>query len=247
MRVATLFAMALAVCAMAFSLVGFAHFSAGTLFSDFRGFYCAATLERQGIDSYRQEPLYTCEAERTAPSLWRATGGVTDPAPLPPYALAAFVPLTFLPYTSPVWLWALLLLCAWILVVAVVQRLTCASWTLTLSSFAFAAMLSISLGQISPIAIAAIVIAALCVDAGRYGAAAVAAVAATIEPHVALPVCLTMFVALPRTRIPMMLSGSVLLAISFAFGMARNVEYIFAVLPAHAVSDVWDVGQYSAT
>lgn len=247
MRAAGLFAQLLAVCVVLFSLFAFTRFSSGTLLSDFRAFYCAASLERQGIDSYRQEPLYRCEAQNTSPALWHATGNVTDPAPLPPYALGAFVPLSFLPYGAAASLWSAFLLCAWAIVALCVRRLAGASWTVAAGSFVFAAMMSVSLGQIAPLAIAAVVAAALLLEQRRFALAGVVAAIAMIEPHVALPVCVAMFLAFSRVRASMLLTGVVMLAISAAFGIQRNLEYITAVLPAHALSDVADVGQFSAT
>lgn len=247
MRAAAIAVTLLAVCAILFSLFAFTRFSSGSLFSDFRAFYCAAGLERQGIDSYRQEPLYRCEALPTSPALWRATGNVTDPAPLPPYALAAFVPLSLLPYAGAAALWSAILLCAWAIVALCVRRLAGASWTVAVGSIVFAAMMSVSLGQIAPLAIAAIVAAALLLELRRFALAGIVAAVAMIEPHVALPVCVAMFIAFSRTRTSMLLTGIAMLAISAAFGVERNVEYLGSVLPAHALSDVADVGQFSAT
>jgi hypothetical protein len=247
MRVGSLAVTLLAVCAILFSLYAFMRFSSGNLLSDFRGFYCAAGLERQGIDSYRQEPLYRCEAQSTLPAMWRASGNVTDPAPLPPYALAVFVPLSLLPYAGAAALWSVLLLCAWLLVAVCMRRLAGVSWTVAVCSLVFAAMMSVSLGQIAPLAIAAVVVAALLLELRRYAFAGAVAAIAMIEPHVALPVCVAMFFAFTRVRASMLLTGAAMLAISAAFGVARNAEYLGAVLPAHALSDVADVGQFSAT
>ena len=86
-------------------------------------------------------------------ALWRADANVTDPAPLPPYALALFVPLTLLPYAAAATLWSLLLFGAWVAVVFACRTLARASWALCGAALIFAAMMSISLGQIAPVAI----------------------------------------------------------------------------------------------
>lgn len=247
MRAAAIAVTLLAVCAILFSLFAFTRFSSGNLLSDFRAFYCAAGLERQRIDSYRQEPLYRCEAQSTSPALWRASGNVTDPAPLPPYALAAFVPLSLLPYAGAAALWSAVLLCAWAVVALCLRRLAGVSWTVAVCSFVFAAMMSVSLGQIAPLAIAAVVAAAVLLEMRRFGFAGMVAAIAMIEPHVALPVCVAIFCAFSRARASMLVTSIVMLAISAAFGIERNVEYVASVLPAHALSDVADVGQFSAT
>lgn len=236
-----------ALFAILFSLWQFERFSNGNLLSDFRAFYCAADLARQGIDPYRQEPLYSCEALPTAPPLWRADANVTDPAPLPPYALAIFIPLTLLPYAAAAALWSLFLFGAWVAVAYACRKLAQTSWIVCGAALIFAAMMSISLGQIAPVAIAAIALAALALTRGRDAWAGAAAAVAMIEPHVALPVCVALLIAVPRARLTLVTVGALLLLLSFAFGVERNVEYLLRVLPAHQLSDVADVGQFSAT
>lgn len=147
---------ALTAFAILFSLWHFWGFSSGTFLSDFRAFYCAGHLASQGIDPYRQEPLYSCEATVPSAILWRATAHVTDPAPLPPYALGIFVPLSFLPIGVAAVLWTIILGCAWILVAVTCRALTGLSPRICFASIAFAAMMSLSLGQISPLAIGAV-------------------------------------------------------------------------------------------
>ncbi len=236
-----------ALYAVAFSLWQFAHFSSGTLLSDFRAFYCAARLQSQGIDPYRQEPLYRCEAAPAGGLFWRATGNVTDPAPLPPYAIAAFIPLQRLPFSLAALVWTGILTCAWAVVAIALRRITGYSWTVILACLFFGAMMSVSLGQIAPLAIAAICLAALLLSAQQCSWAGAAVATAMIEPHVALPACIAVFVSVPRSRLPMIGVGFALLAISLMFGLGRNIEYVRDVLPAHALSDVADVGQFSFT
>jgi hypothetical protein len=236
-----------ALYAVAFSLWQFSHFSSGTLLSDFRAFYCAAQLQIRGIDPYRQGPLYRCEAAPTAAVLWRATGNVTDPAPLPPYTIAAFIPLQRLPFGVAALVWTGILIFAWAVVALVLRRITGYSWTVLCACLFFGAMMSVSLGQIAPLAIAAICLAALLLSVQQFSWAGAAAATAMIEPHVALPACLAVFVSVPRSRLPMIGVGLALLAISLVFGVGRNLEYIHEVLPAHALSDVADVGQFSFT
>lgn len=237
----------LAISAVAFSLWQFSRFSSGTLLSDFRAFYCAAQLQSRGIDPYRQEPLYRCEAAPTAAMLWSATGNVTDPAPLPPYTIAAFIPLQQLPFGAAALVWTGILICAWAVVAIVLRRITGYSWTVLCACLFFAAMMSVSLGQIAPLAIAAICLAALLLSVQQFSWAGAAVATAMIEPHVALPACVAVFVSVPRSRLPMIGVGLALLAMSLIFGVGRNLEYVHDVLPAHALSDVADVGQFSFT
>jgi hypothetical protein len=245
--IAGVFAFALSVSAIGFSVTQFWQFSSGALLSDFRGFYCAGQLAAEGANPYRQEPLYSCEAAQPLPLLWHASGHVTDPAPLPPYSIAVFVPLSQLPLRTAALLWIAILASAWVAVVVALRTMTGYSWSLLAGCFTFAAMMSLSLGQLSPIAIAALCIAALLLYLDRPQWAGVAAALAMVEPHVALPACIAMFIAIPRARLPLVAVGVVLLLISTRFGVGRNIEYMLYVLPAHALSDVRDVGQFSLT
>jgi hypothetical protein len=244
---ASAFAFALSVSAIGFSVIQFWQFSSGALLSDFRGFYCAGHLAAEGIDPYRQEPLYSCEAAQSVPLLWHAVGHVTDPAPLPPYSLAVFVPLGLLSFRAAALLWIAILTIAWGAVVVALRTMTGYSWGLLAACFAFAAMMSLSLGQLSPIAIGALCIAALLLYVKRPQWAGGVAALAMVEPHVALPACIAMFVAVPRARFPLAAVGVALLLISASFGVGRNIEYLRYVLPAHALSDVADIGQFSVT
>ena len=60
----------------------------------FKAFYCGATAVRDRHDPYLVEPLRTCERSLEQDPMPQ---GYVEPAPLPGYSLAAFVPLTLLP------------------------------------------------------------------------------------------------------------------------------------------------------
>jgi glycosyl transferase family 87 len=238
---------AVAVFAIAFSLWAFWRFSAGSLLSDFRAFYCAAQISSHGLDPYRQEPLYSCEARQVSPVLWHAAGNVTDPAPLPPYALALFIPLSLLPFSAAAVLWTLVLTAAWVAVVVALRIMTGYSWSALTAAVLFAAAMSVSLGQLAPIAIGLLTIAALLLYHERPAWAGAMTALALVEPHVALPSCIAMFIAFRRARLPLVAVGAAFATLSMLFGMGRNVEYFIHVLSSHALSDVPDVGQYSLT
>lgn len=236
-----------ALGAIVFSLVAFWRFSSGSLLSDFRAFYCAGQLSMHGFDPYRQEPLYSCEAQPVSPILWHAVGHVTDPAPLPPYALALFVPLSLLPFGAAAFAWTLVLAAAWISVVTALRIMTGYRWSVLIAAGLFAAMMSLSLGQLAPVAIALMTLAALLLYFERPAWAGALTALALVEPHVALPSCIAMLVAVRRSRFPLVAVGFGLAALSMLFGVQRNIEYFIYTLPSHALSDVADVGQYSAT
>ncbi|HMF29466.1 MAG TPA: glycosyltransferase family 87 protein [Candidatus Cybelea sp.] len=247
MRLSKTLWLAVAICAIVFSLVAFWRFSSGSLLSDFRAFYCAGQLSLHAIDPYRQEPLYSCEARQVAPILWHAVGHVTDPAPLPPYALALFVPLSLLPFAVAAVTWTLVLVAAWVAVIVALRILTGYPWSALVAAVLFAATMSLSLGQLAPVAIALTTVAALLLYYERPVWAGAVTALALVEPHVALPSCIAVFLAVRRSRLPLVFVALALAAVSMLFGAQRNIEYVLYVLPAHALSDVPDVGQYSLT
>jgi hypothetical protein len=239
--------LAVAVCAIAFSLAAFWRFSSGSLLSDFRAFYCAGAISMHGLDPYRQEPLYSCEAHKVSAILWHAVGHVTDPAPLPPYALALFVPLSLLPFGAATVVWTLVLTAAWLAVIVALRKMTGYPWSALVAAVLFAAVMSVSLGQLAPVAIALTTLAALMLYYERPVWAGALTALALVEPHVALPSCIAMLVAVRRARLPLFVVGAALATLSMLFGVSRNVEYFVQVLSSHALSDVPDVGQYSLT
>jgi len=158
-----------------------------------------------------------------------------------------FVPLSHLSFGAAALLWIAILASAWVAVVVALRTITGYSWSLLAACFTFAAMMSLSLGQLSPIAIAALCIAALLLYLERPQWAGAVAALAMVEPHVALPACIAIFVTIPRARFPLVAVGITLMLISACFGVGRNIEYMLYVLPAHALSDVPDIGQFSVT
>jgi len=103
-------------------------------------------------------------------------------------------------------------------------------------------------GQVAPISIAFLVAAALVLRKGAERAAAMMAAAAMIEPHIALPVCLAMFVARPKTRLVLLACALVLGTVSvFALGLQQNIEYVQRVLPAQIAVESDFSDQYSLT
>jgi hypothetical protein len=202
-----------------------------------------------GADPYYTEPLRTCEHSVVPGLLLERNTGLTIPAPLPGYSLAAFVPLSVLPFTAAATLWLILLLLAWLAIIATVVGFAGCSWktVLAASSLSLGAT-AIPLGQIVPVAIAAICVAAYFAWQGRWRFAAIAAAVSMIEPHLGLPVCVALAVWAPATRIVLGVSLGVLAAVSLlAIGPATNIEYFTSVLPAHALSEAAFNMQYSLT
>jgi hypothetical protein len=215
---------------------------------DFVAFYCGAKV--LPADPYLLEPLHTCEqtAFRDATGL-NAEPYIVVPAPLPPYALALLEPIGALPFpfARAVWLTTSFVLSA--VVVLVLHRLSGMRPALLAAGvFVGLTLPAAIVGQIVPFGVAALCVAVFAVEQKRYAVAAVFAALTLIEPHLGLPVCLSLAILLPRARLPLLIACSVLLALSLSLGIDRNVEYFTRVLPAHARTEadafMW---QYSLT
>jgi len=241
---------ALAGC-LAFVPPGSALRGAGPsgLLRDFSAFYCAGTSVRLGADPYREEPLGSCERQPKSSPLLPGTPGLAVPAPLPPYALVPFAILSVLPYAAAGVVWSFALAACAIATVLAVRRVTgLPLLTLTAVFVLGDGYAMVCLGQIAPVAVAAIALAARYLAAERDEVAALAAAASMLEPHVGLPVCLALFVWRPRTRL--ILGGAALFcaALSVAVtGLPTSLEYVRAVVPSHALSEVANEKQLSLT
>jgi hypothetical protein len=242
------FAMALAVICTVLSFSGqFAGSRAGGwLMIDFRAYYCASLAQRQGRDPYFTASVHRCESETPVP-YYRAPKNVTVPAPYPPYALAFFAPLTFLPFAGAAVLWwialALSILLATYALARIARQPILVAWGALVLSLGLSSFWS---GNVMPIALAAIVVAALAVRDGRLAIAVPALAIAMIEPQVALPAAIGLFVACSRIRVALILAAALLGVISVASsGVAQTLSYFTAVAPAHALSEVSRDNQYS--
>jgi hypothetical protein len=219
------------------------------LLRDFDAFYCAGRVLDAGGDPYRAEPLGSCERVAKPEPLMAGSADLAMPAPLPPYALAPFVALARLPYAFAGVAWTVLLMLSVAITVAALRALT----GLPVVVLAFGFMLgdayaSLALGQIAPVAVAAIAVCAWLLAAERDELAAYAAGVAMLEPHVGLPVCATLFVWRARTRWPLIAIAVVCGALSVAVaGTATLLEYVREVLPAHALSEIANEKQFSLT
>jgi hypothetical protein len=96
-----------------------------------------------------------------------------------------------------------------------------------------------------PIAVALVTLAALMQQHGRSLEAAACVAVAMIEPNVALPAAIGLFVIGPKARFPLIAAAFLLGALSICCGPALNGEYLLSVLPAHALSEVSRDNQYS--
>ncbi|MGP6159941.1 MAG: glycosyltransferase 87 family protein [Vulcanimicrobiaceae bacterium] len=221
----------------------------GAVLRDFDAFYCAGASIDRGADPYLAEPLGTCERAPRPAAFAQGTPWLAVPAPLPPYALAPFALLARLPYLWAGGIWSLfLLLCTGVTVLAM-RRLTALPLPGLIAAFALGGTYAaLALGQVAPVATAGIALAALFLSQGRDRMAALAATAAMIEPHVGLPLGLALFLWRPRTRLTLLAAGAACCALSLALvRVPVALEYVRAVLPAHALSEVANEKQLSLT
>ncbi len=104
------------------------------------------------------------------------------------------------------------------------------------------------LGQPVPFVFLALAACAVWARQGRWIAASACAVFSIAEPHLALPVLLTMLFAVRRTRFPILVGALVALLRRRACrpGFSTSVAYVVDVIPAHALSNAYE-WQFSLT
>jgi hypothetical protein len=225
------------------------HLGAGGLMRDFNAFYCAGSALGAHADPYLAEPLGTCERAAKPWGLHSQIPHLSMPAPLPPYALAPFVLLVHLPYGAAALAWFALSLACVIASAWALRALTGLPFGALLAALALGdGYAALSLGQVVPLAVAGLTFAAWALARGRFALAGLFAAVAMIEPHVGLPACIALFCFAPRSRAALAGCAFACAALSFALaGPALNLEYVRAVLPAHALSELANEKQLSLT
>jgi hypothetical protein len=217
--------------------------------ADFRAFYCAGDTVARGADPNRIEPLRSCEQAMTAKMGLLLFAGIVIPAPLPPYALGLFALYAHLPFVNAVCAWFALLLVSTIATVIGLRADTGASIAAISAIVVLCAFDAMLLGQIMPLIVALVVIAARALASRAVWLAAAALALAMIEPHLVLPAYLAVALFRPALRIPLAASTALLLVPSLFFGgLHAYVAYFRIELPLHAISEVHALEtQYSLT
>lgn len=215
---------------------------------DFQAFYCASQAVAHHANPYLNEPLHDCEM-RTSPAFFGTYANVTVPAPLPPYALVLLMPFALAPYAIAKVLWTLLLSGCIILIPVLIAKLARVPlWVAAAASVVAVAGTTMLQLALAPLPIALLCLCALLVRERRWNLAAVCAVLAMMEPHVALPADLALFLFIPALRWRLALGGFALGGISLvASGPATLAWYFTSLLPAHALSELNNLGQFSLT
>lgn len=246
MRAVAAIALAVVCTALPIALQCAADRHAGWQMVDFRAYYCASLAQREHANPYFATPLHRCESRTPAP-YYRPPATVTVPAPYPPYALALLAPLTLLPFALAAAVWWLILASSVALAAYAIAKTTAqpllVGWAVVGLSLGLTCF---SAGNAMPLAVAAVVLAALCAQRGKHVAAALAVTFGMIEPQVALPALVGLFIGFRSSRLPLALALLALGTISLlGGGIMHNLAYFTTVLPAHALSEVSRDNQYS--
>jgi len=214
---------------------------------DLRAFYCAGKAVAAHADPYRAEPLRACEVRAARAAGLTPYERLAVPAPLPGYALAPLAILSFAPLDATEVLYVVLVAAALALTVAVASKLGGFPWPAVAAAFVIGDGLnSVANGQLLPFVVLGLCAAGLALRGRHTALAALCAMAAAIEPHVALPALIALFIGVPAARWMLVAGLAVLAVIAVAaLGLGANVEYVARVLPAHAHSELWANSQFS--
>ena len=215
---------------------------------DFRAFYCAGNAIVQHANPYLEEPLRTCEDAANPPVEPSVLHGVALPAPLPPYALVAFVPLSLLRFPLAAAIYFTALVAAMALALVLFGRLIALSnLTFNVIFAAITATVTYYIGQPMPFVFLALAAAALNLRNERFAAAGACCVAMLIEPQIGLPAVVAMLAAIPASRVAIAIGSAVLAILGvLAIGPGASIGYIRDVLPAHALANAYE-WQFSLT
>jgi hypothetical protein len=215
---------------------------------DFQAFWCGANALIAHANPYLNQPMHGCEVAHTH-ALFALYPNVTVPAPLPPYALALFVPLGLLPYSVARGIWWLILVAATFAAGRGIHKVTGMPQITAYAASALAiAGPAIVQGGLSPLPIALTILAAWALVRERWTLAAVLLGVGMAEPHMVLPACVAVFLFVPQMRWRLAIAGFCAAALALlAVGPHASLWYLTTVLPAHALSEVDNLGQDSLT
>jgi len=215
---------------------------------DYSAFFCAGHAVRSGVDPYDQVGLLgACQQHVVALTGARLVRGEVLPAPFPPYALALFGTLSFLPLPVGAVMWILLLLASYVALVCMLQRMTSFRPVLIVTVTGIPVLwASLEVAEITSIIVTLIVACAAALRAERYRLAGVCAVLVLCEPHLGLPLCLALFCSQPKTRLTLLAGGVLFAAIAYlAMPPALSWHYITQVLSHHAQAEMLADAQLS--
>lgn len=211
---------------------------------DFLAFYCGGAAVAGHTDPYRAMPLADCERHIGTGPLVKS--GVIIPAPLPPYALAAFALFAHLPFGTAQHLFDLASVIALVLTLFLLQRVTGAQRLVSAFALSPLAWVVLALGQSVLIILAAIVVTGYLLQREHDGWATIPAAVAMLNPNIGLPVCVSLFLWRRKARLPLIGLASLFALISITIlPPSVTLEYLSTVLPLHAQSEAGSAVQCS--
>lgn len=221
-------------------------FRNGSLF-DFRSYYCGARAANAGLNPYHFGSLHACDLKL----VFGAHGGpgIVGPVPIPGYDFALLGPLARLDPDRAGLLWRFVLIGAYGGTCFALSRAT-GLGIVPIAGILFTADLAAPLvsGQLPTVVLAFIAASLLAVHRGRIVLGAVLALGTMIEPHIGLGLCITLFLAQSKARLPLACGAAALALVSvLELGLAANVEYLRRTLPAQALAEVGKEQQLSLT
>lgn len=215
---------------------------------DFQAFWCGGQTLAHHANPYLNQPLHGCES-KNSPGFFVENANATIPAPLPPYALTFFIPWSFIPWVVARAIWWIFLVACIFIESHLIQKLTGKSFWFSFFACSLALTAPTMLqGALAPLPIMLVTAASWMFQTRRWAYGSILLALSMIEPHLALPACIAVFVFLPKTRLWLITVGFIefLLAIA-AVGLKGFFDYFQHVLPVHAKAELNNVGQESLT
>jgi Glycosyltransferase family 87 len=215
---------------------------------DFPDFYCGGEILDERADPYTYEPLRSCEhGVNRAPS-FEANPGIAIPAPQPPYAFALFMALAKLSFAPARAIYAAVIVVAVLLAAGVLTRLGIPADIALLGVALSGGYLQLDAGQITPLALLALVATGWMLSRRRDALAGLFGALTTIEPHLGAGVVLSLFIFAPRTRWSLIATTAALIAGALVLaGPSLLLTYVTRVVPLQGVAEVAFPPQYSLT
>ncbi|HEY9084313.1 MAG TPA: glycosyltransferase 87 family protein [Candidatus Tyrphobacter sp.] len=214
---------------------------------DFKAFYCSGSALLHHENPYATGPMARCEAMAAPVPLYVAKPGEVLPAPVPGYVAAVFAPFALLPFPLAAALWLVLLAAA----TAAAIVLLCKTGVGDPASLAVALALVVvaicfPVGELPPVALLGIALAAWAARRHRQWLFAVGVALTFSEPQIGIALLVAALALGRRFALPALVATFVLGLVSLtAVGVAGNLEYFRVVLPAHLLSELPSVLQYS--
>ncbi len=243
-------AIAVVVTAVALSMVALGH--GGWFMCNFRAFYCTAHVLAAGSDPYAVAPLYACESAPAPAPLFIASSGLVVPGPLPGYAIAALVPFAALSFPVATLAWFALLCGCMAASIVLLARLGVGNtWNIVVALSVALIGDALASGELEPIALLGIVLAAWGVSRSRASLGLDVVVGCGValsfaEPQVGIAVAIACAMLGPRSAIAAVTATMFLGVVSIgALGIVRNIEFLHNVIPAHLTAELPSYSQFS--